>query len=323
MKRRNDVDEPFVEVPAAELAPPPRKVPVSFRMAEALQFRWRNVWALLAVAVAPIGLWVELPTAFAVVAVLTLAAIYAVQLWDARPRLALLRWGRVATVVSRSTQPRGTTRYNVHLPVAHGWRVTRRRWSGPIITTTVRYVLDGAEGSLVLRGREYANGVILADGRNPARARCVTSFAYDLDRDETANWVGGLRPRLWAGMACWSAIAVGWLVLAGLAATGFHPAEGGSSPSASVPNAGTLQVSGTGMSKTVPCNDGYLSVSGVANTVVVTGHCTSLSVSGDRNRVEVDSADAVSTSGTGNAVTYHWGSPHIVDAGKSNTVRQG
>jgi Protein of unknown function (DUF3060) len=233
----------------------------------------------------------------------------------------------VATVVSRATHLGGTTRYNVYLPVAHGWHVTRRRWSGPNTTTDIRYVLDDREGSLVERGREYANGVILADERDPARARCVTSFAYDLDRDETGNWVGTLRPRLRAGMACWSAIVAGWLALAGLAATGFpagfHADDAGSTPSATVPEAGTLQVSGTGTHKTVPCNNGYLSVSGVANTVTVTGHCTSVSVSGDRNRVAVDSADAVSTSGNGNVVTYHWGSPHIVDAGKSNTVRQG
>lgn len=312
-----------------DLAPPPRGIPLAFRLAEMLPFRWRYVWALFVVAVAPVALWIQLPKAFAAVALLTLAGIYGIHLSGTQTRMALLRWGRVATVtgsetLSRATHYSGTTWYNVHLPVAHGWTVTRHRWSGPNTRTAIRYTLDGRQGSLVVRGREYVDGVVLADERDPARARCVTSFAYDLDRDETGNWVGRLRPRLRAGMACWLAIVVGWLALAALAAIGFRTDfTGGAGPSASVPKAGTLQVSGTGTTKTIPCNDGYLSVSGETNTITVTGHCTSVSVSGNGNRVAVDSTDAVSASGIANVVTYHWGSPKIVNAGTANIVRQG
>lgn len=166
--------------------------------------------------------------------------------------------------------------------------------------------------------------MILAHERDPARARCVTSFAYDLDRDPSGNWVGRLRPGLRVAIVCRLAIVIGWLSLAGLAATGFRTdLTGSASPSASVPKAGTLQVSGTRTTKTIPCNDGYLSVSGESNTITVTGHCTSVSVSGSGNRVAVDSMDAVSASGVGNVVTYHWGSPNIVNTGTANTVRQG
>ncbi|WP_055405167.1 MULTISPECIES: DUF3060 domain-containing protein [unclassified Mycobacterium] len=119
------------------------------------------------------------------------------------------------------------------------------------------------------------------------------------------------------------AIVAGGLALGGLAATGFGTDLAGAGPSATVPESGTLQVNGTGTTKTVRCQGGYLSVSGQANTVTVTGHCTSVSVSGHDNRVAVDSTDAVSTSGTGNAVTYHWGSPNVVSAGTANTVKQG
>jgi Protein of unknown function (DUF3060) len=305
------------------LVPPPRRVPVAFRAAEALPFRWRYVWTLFVVAIAPIALWIQLPMAFAVVAVLTLAGIYAVHLYGAHIRIGLLQWGRVAAVVDTEILSRAT-RFNAHLPMAHGWAVTRQRWSGPNTKTAVHYSLDGRAGDLVVRGREYLDGVILADERDPARARCVTSFAYDLDRDDTGNWVATLRPRLRAGMACWLVIVIGWLALAGLAATAFRTDfTGAGSPSAAVPQAGTLQVSGAGTTKTIPCNDGYLSVSGADNTVTVTGHCTSISVSGSGNHVAVDSTDAVSTSGTGNAVVYHWGSPRIVNAGTANTVRQG
>jgi hypothetical protein len=312
---------------ADSVAPAPRKVPMAFRVAELLPFRWWYVWTLLVVGVAPIAVWIQLPMAFAAVAVFTLAGIYVAQLWGARTRIGLLRWGRVASVIdidmrSRATHDNGTTWYNVYLPVAHGWTVTRQRWSGPNTKTRVRYTLDGHQGDLVVRGREYVDGVILADGRNPARARCVTAFAYDLDRDETGNWIGRLRPRLRVGMACWLVIVIGWLVLAGLAATGFRANFAGDTPPATVPQAGTLQVSGTRTTKTVPCNDGYLSVSGVSNTVTVTGHCTSLSVSGSDNHVTIDSTDAVATSGTANVITYHWGSPKIAKTGM-NTIQQG
>ncbi|WP_407686902.1 DUF3060 domain-containing protein [Mycobacterium sp. HUMS_1102779] len=316
--------------PEQRLSPTPRRVPKAFWLAELLPFRWWYVWTLFVVAVAPVALWIELPKAFAVVAVLTLAGVYATQLWEARVRLVLLKWGRAATVtgaeaLSRATYRGGTTWYNVHLPLARGWTVTRRRWSGPNAKTKVRYTLDGRRGEAIVRGREYVDGVILADDRNPARSRCVTSFAYDLDRDEAGDWVGRLRPRLRVGMACWLALVTGWLALAGLAGNGFRTEYRGrdETRATTVPRAGTLQLSGTGTRKTIPCNNGYLSVSGVTNAITVTGHCASLNVSGNENRVTVDSADAVSTSGTDNRVTYHWGSPDVVDAGTANTVRQG
>lgn len=306
----------------APLAPPPRRIPVAFRLAEALPFRWRYVWTLFVVGIAPIALWIKMPVAFAAAAVLTLAGIYGVHLFGARARLGLLTWGRVATVTSTEKHSRAQ-HFNARLPMAHGWTVTRARWSGTNTETKVSYSLDGHRGDLVVRGREYVDGVILADERDPGRARCVTAFPYDLDRDDTGNWVGALRPRLRAGMACWLLIVVGWLTLAGLAAAGLRTNLAGDSPSENVPNSGTLQVSGSGTTKTVPCNSGYLSVSGVTNTITISGHCTSVSVAGKGNRVMIDSADAISISGTGNVVTYHWGSPKIANTGTSNTVTQG
>jgi hypothetical protein len=310
------------------LAPPPRRIPMTFRLSEMLPFRWRYVGTLFVVAIAPIALWIQLPAAFAAAAVLTLAGIYATHLYGARVRIGLLKWGRVAAVtdtetLSRATHRNGKTWYNVRLPIAHGWTVARQRWSGPNTRTKVSYTLDDRRGELVVRGREYVDGVILADERNPARARCVTAFAYDLDRDESGNWVGRLRPRLRVAMACWFVIVIGWLALAGLAATGFRTNLADDGPSAKVPNAGTLQISGTATRKTVPCNGGYLSVSGVNNAITVTGHCTSVSVDGKGNRVTIDSTEAISTSGKDNMVTYHWGSPKIANTGTSNTVGQG
>ena len=53
--------------------------------------------------------------------------------------------------------------------------------------------------------------MILADARHPERALCVSSFAYDLDRDESGNWVGRLRTRLMVGMVVWVLVVIGWL----------------------------------------------------------------------------------------------------------------
>jgi hypothetical protein len=121
----------------------------------------------------------------------------------------------------------------------------------------------------------------------------------------------------------WLAAVAAGIALAGLVVVGLRTDLAGNSPSTTVPEAGTLQASGTGTTKTIPCHAGYLSVSGKNNTITLTGHCTSVSVSGSGNHVAVDSADAVSTSGTGNVVLYHWGSPKIDDVGTANIVRQG
>ena len=123
--------------------------------------------------------------------------------------------------------------------------------------------------------------------------------------------------------AFWLAAVAAGLALAGLVMVGLHTDFAGGSPSTTVPQAGTLQVSGTGTAKTIPCHAGYLSVSGKNNTITLTGHCTSVSISGSGNHVAVDSADAVSASGTGNVVLYHWGSPKIDNVGTANIVRQG
>ncbi|OSC32520.1 hypothetical protein B8W69_01725 [Mycobacterium vulneris] len=125
------------------------------------------------------------------------------------------------------------------------------------------------------------------------------------------------RPGFWL-----AAVAAG-LALAGLIAVGLRTDLAGVSPSTTVPESGTLQVSGTGVTKTILCHAGYLSVSGQKNTITLTGHCTSVSVSGSGNHVAVDSVDAVSASGTGNVVVYHWGSPKIDNVGTANIVRQG
>lgn len=306
------------------LALAPRRVPASFALAEMLPFRWWYVWVLFMVAITPIVLWHAVPAAFAPAAVLTLVGIQIFQLRRARTRRALLKWGQVARVtgseiISRGTYYSGTTYQNMIIPVAHGWTVTRQLYSGPKTKTRVRYTLGDYQGELVVGGREYTDGVILADERQPARALCVTSFPYDLDRDAEGNWVGKLRTGLKIGMVSWVIIVVGWLALAAVIAA-YATTVGGPITAA---RGGKISVGGISKHKKIACNDSYVTVSGITNTVTITGHCDSLTVSGNQNTITLDTADIINTSGVQNQITYHSGSPQMSDSGISNVVQQG
>jgi hypothetical protein len=65
-----------------------------------------------------------------------------------------------------------------------------------------------------LQRHQYIDGVLLADARNPAVALCVTSFPYDLGRDESGNWTGRLSQGVMVEIAIWLIVVVGWLAAA-------------------------------------------------------------------------------------------------------------
>ena len=210
--------------PPSTLSAAPRAVPASFVAAEALPFRPSYLWILFFVGAAPIALWISRPLLFGVVGFVTVAAIYASRLRATRTRLALLKWGLVATVVEAERIEEmpsysGRTWFNGYAPVAHGWSVTRDRASRPNIKTRIRYSLGDYQGDLMLTEREYIDGVVLADQRDPATALCVTAFPYDLAVDGSGNWVGTLRSGLKIGMAVWSVVVLAWLALAAAALT--------------------------------------------------------------------------------------------------------
>ncbi|BBY57756.1 DUF3060 domain-containing protein [Mycolicibacterium sarraceniae] len=307
-----------------ELAPAPRRVPAGFLLAELLPFRWWYLWGMFMIAVALIALWGTFPMAFTATAVATLVVIYAYQLCGASQRLTLLKWGVVATVdgtetLTRGTYYSGTTYYNSYLPVASGWTVQRPRYSGPSTKTKVRYRLNGYQGDIVVRGREYTDGVVLADPRRPSRARCVTAFAYDLDRDETGNWVGRLRPRLVVGMVVWLVVMIGWLTLAGFVAVAAANQHDG--PPTATPTNG-VDVVGNNKMASYACGGGDIDIVGDDNEVTVTGHCRKVRISGNDNMVVLETADSIRTSGDHNVVTYRSGDPVITNFDDSNTIIQ-
>jgi hypothetical protein len=198
------------------LAPAPRRVPWRFRAA-VLPWSWWTVWTMFMISITPIALYIVLPISGAIAAAAGFVGIVAVRLVRNRTRLALLKWGAVATVVDTDvkgvgTYYSGTTYQNMRLAQAHGWQVDRRRYSGPGTTTEITYELNGQRNNLTLHGREYDNGVILADTRHPERALCVSSFPYDLERDSSGNWVGGLTRRVAIGSALMTVLLLGWVV---------------------------------------------------------------------------------------------------------------
>jgi hypothetical protein len=322
------------------LASAPRKVPLRFLLAEILPFRWWYVFFLFMVAIPPIIVWIMLPAAFLPAALVALLGIYGLHVRGAATRLALLKWGQVATVtgtevLSQATYFSGTTYSNVVLPIARGWQVTRPMWSGPKTKTRIRYVLEGEQNDLVVGGREYIDGIILADQRKPARALCVTAFPYDLDRDESGQWVGKLRIRLVIGMACWLLIMIGWVGLAAFlfsasetaVTTGVSPAPRTvvRTPASSIapePGAEVL-ISGANQHESITCTGNPVTISGSADTVDITGHCLSVTVSGVNNHVAVDVADTITATGSRNVITYRAGAPEIDNGGMDNTILPG
>jgi hypothetical protein len=231
----------------------------------------------------------------------------------------------VATVVgsdvtSRATYYSGTTWSNVWLPQAHGWNVTRELWSGRNVKTMLRYSLDNYQGELKISGRSYDDGVVLADSRHPERALCVSSFAYDLDRDDAGDWIGRLRTRLKIGMVAWFLIMIVWLVLATAISTGALGRTVAELSATRIPQGGTAKLSDMRATDTVYCNDGHLTVGGSTTTYTIHGHCASLDVSGIDNVITVDSVDTISLSGIGNHVTYRSGQPKMTGSGGINNV---
>ncbi len=198
------------------LAPTPRRVPLAYRLI-AVPFSAWSIFALFMVAVSPVALWIFVPVSAVVAAIVTSAIILALLLRKSLLRNALLRWGEVAEVtgvelLSRGTYYSGTTVQNVRMAQAHGWRVERRWYSGPVTKTRVSYQLHGTPASLVIRGLDYDHGVILADTRDPRRALCVSSFPYELDRDAEGNWTGVVPARTKVGSVLMLLLLLGWTV---------------------------------------------------------------------------------------------------------------
>jgi hypothetical protein len=196
------------------LAPGPRKVPWQFK-AVVMPWSWWTVFTIFMVSITPIAAWVYSPLAGAIAVALTFLVIVALRVRKDRLQLSLLKWGEPANVinaeeVSVGTYYSGVTYSNVRMAQAHGWEVERKWYSGPGTSTKITYEINGTQATMGLHGLAYDDGVILADPRKPEHALCISSFAYDLDRDNSGNWIGKLPGRVVFGAVAMTALLVAW-----------------------------------------------------------------------------------------------------------------
>ena len=188
----------------APLAPPPRKVPFTFRIA-VFTWSWYEGFCVFMGIVAPIALWGFFPALIPSGFISGIALIAYIRGGKAVRRLGLVKHGVVATVtkaeqLSRGTYYSGVTYSNMWITQAHGWDVTRRFYSGPSTKTRIDYTVEGTAGSFVLRGMEYEGGVVLAHPRRPWVALCVNQFVYAVKPDASGQMKGGLRIATWIGI---------------------------------------------------------------------------------------------------------------------------
>jgi Protein of unknown function (DUF3060) len=110
---------------------------------------------------------------------------------------------------------------------------------------------------------------------------------------------------------------------------GFTFAPTTASPSPTVPSStippsgGQIAVGGSGDTKQITCNDSAVVIGGFSNAITITGHCASVTVSGGQNVVVVDTADSITVAGFDLKVTYHSGTPKILNPQPGNVVEQG
>jgi hypothetical protein len=198
--------EPAAPTAVERLADPPRRVPLSYRLASLWSLSWWELFGIVLVGVTPIALFVFFPWLVPGVFIAGVLAIAVVRGRRYVRRAGLLKWGKVATVtnadeISRGTYYSGTTYNNMRVRQATGWVGTTRWYSGPASKTEINFRVDDADGTLTLRGLPYANGVILADPRKPKRALCVSSFPFSVQPDANGEIVDrGLSPWSWIGI---------------------------------------------------------------------------------------------------------------------------
>ena len=205
------------------------------------------LFVLLMVAVLPLYVWMSHPGLFPPIALVLIAALVGRRLLGVRKRVALLRWGKVATVLEvRSEEIFGAGSSGVKTPVATGWRVDRHLHDADPYRNFIKYAAQPTmsaeeaaeeappyEGRLFIKGPRYRGGVILYDPRTPSVAACVDDFSSDLDCGPDGRFLGGFRPDQWRAGFLLTALTVGWLALIAYVATTHHvpflAADGGAS----------------------------------------------------------------------------------------------
>jgi hypothetical protein len=211
-------DEPASpEVPSTGslpmLAEPPRPVPLAYRLA-ALSLGGWELFTLLMALVAPIALWIAFPLLRSLALVVGATVLVVTRLRRSSRRVGILRWGRVATVTSRSARRSSSSYTNWPMRQARGWDVTTVLHPGGGTTTDVEYTVDAQSGRLRVRGLPYADGVVLADSLRPERAMVVSQFPHSVKPGLDGQLVGWLAPGRWAWVVLSLLLELGLVALA-------------------------------------------------------------------------------------------------------------
>lgn len=190
----------------------PRWVPLSVPLAGVLAWDWRESFAVLMVLAIGVGLWIRVPELIPLVLLALLSGCVSVRARRIAAWMRVLRWARVADVVTVDTASAGAvTRRISH---ARGWNVQRRWYTGEILVSTVRYTVEGEHGYVSVRGLEYADGVIVASSKDPSTALCISDFPCDLRLDGRGRWTASLPRGFWGGGAATAAMYL--LLVAGI-----------------------------------------------------------------------------------------------------------
>jgi hypothetical protein len=186
------------------LAEPPRRVPFSYKLAT-FDLSVYELFMLVIGSTAPIAVWIFAPMA---IPAALIAAVLVMAWFRGRRyvrRIGVLKWGKVATVTNNDTLSKGTyysgmTYNNMRKRMATGWDAKTIWYSGPGYKNQVDYTVDGVPGTLVFRGLQYTQGVILADPRKKDRALCVSQFPYSVKPGPDGQLTGELSAWLWGGI---------------------------------------------------------------------------------------------------------------------------
>lgn len=157
------------------IEPGPRTVPLALRLA-AVCLGPVELFVLLMLAVAPMALWILVPGALLLGAVVgtLVVGLRCSRLY--RRRVPLLTWGEVATVTSVQESVGSSSYTNVPMRRARGWDARWQSYTGSGRSTEIGYTVAGRVGSITVGGAPYDGGVVLADPRSPSRALCVSEL---------------------------------------------------------------------------------------------------------------------------------------------------
>lgn len=197
----------------APLGPAPRAVPFSYTLAETMAGYWVVLrWALFPpitmLCVMLFGVTSLLHPLASLALLVPLSGYAAVR---AKNRLAVLREGEVADVLSRSVTFGASKMKNWPMTFTNGWHTEVRAYSGATRVTHFQYRTSaGTIGATSVSGVEY-NGVLLCHPRDPSLAFGVPDFGSQPRPSASGGWDGALPLRTWAATLLAIAIVMVWI----------------------------------------------------------------------------------------------------------------